>query len=84
MTGNIPKIRFYTKDECHLCEKAFKVVKQVSEKTALDIEIIDIATDDELMGLYGTEIPVIEINGKTKFRYKITEDELTRALKSLT
>ena len=44
------------------------------------IEDIDISTDAGLEQRYGTEIPVLIVNGKKAAKYRVTEEELVRML----
>lgn len=53
-------LNFYTTLGCHLCEQAQALYQQVLNPAFFDINVIDIADDDELMERYGTRIPVIQ------------------------
>lgn len=81
MTKHYPFLKFYTKESCHLCDIAFKIVTQVSKKIKFDIETVDITQSDYLMMKYGIEIPVIEIDGNFAFKHKINEKDLLRSIK---
>ncbi len=81
MTKHYPLLRFYTKETCHLCAVAFRIVKRVSKKVKFTLEAVDITQSDNLMIKYGTEIPVIEIDGNLEFKYKINEKDLLRTIK---
>ncbi len=80
MTKNYPLLRFYTKESCHLCDVAFEIVERISNKINFTLETVDITQSDGLMMKYGSEIPVIEINGIFEFKYKVNEKDLLRAL----
>ncbi|NTW74716.1 MAG: glutaredoxin family protein, partial [Chlorobiaceae bacterium] len=45
-----------------------------------ELEAIDISSDPELVGRYGTEIPVLCIDGVQAFRYGIHEKKLLQLL----
>jgi len=55
-------ITLYSTEGCHLCEMAFALTQQLNIST--QIEIVDIAFDDELFSRYGVTIPVLNYQGK--------------------
>ncbi|MCG9597431.1 glutaredoxin family protein [Vibrio sp. Isolate25] len=55
-------ITLYSTEGCHLCEMAYDLCQQA--KVSQDVEIVDIAFDDELFSRYGVTIPVLNINGE--------------------
>jgi len=67
----------YTRDGCHLCERA----RQVLEKAGVDVSEVDIAGDSELESRYGNTIPVVVIDGKERFRGIVDPVLLERLLK---
>jgi hypothetical protein len=58
------------------------VIRQVAEKTSLALEEIDIDTSADLKQKYGDEIPVLFINGRKAFKYRLTARQLAARLKS--
>jgi glutaredoxin len=77
-------VTIYSRPGCHLCEDMKAIVARTiaSLGAAAAIEEIDISTDPELEARYGTEIPVLLIDGRKIAKYRITADELTRAITS--
>jgi glutaredoxin len=57
-------------------------IRQVAERTALDVEEIDIDSSADLKQKYGQEVPVLFINGRKAFKYRLTARQLTARLKS--
>lgn len=51
----------YSTEGCHLCEMAFELIKQL--KISHQVEVKDIAFDDELFSRYGVTIPVLSYHG---------------------
>jgi len=49
----------YGTQDCHLCEVAEAIIVKALEGLALHIEVIDIATDSDLINRYGESIPVL-------------------------
>ncbi len=79
MSGWI-RIDIYSKPECSLCDKAKAVIKKFKNKYPLTISEIDISSDPVLFGKYKEKIPVIFINGRQAFVYKVHEITLKKKL----
>ena len=76
------KITIYSKKDCHLCEEAKQVLKRFVDEYSLEIEEIDINTDKDLFEKYQFEIPVIFLNDRKLFKYRIDEQKLRKAIQS--
>tara|TARA_B100000315_G_C14108688_1_gene377097 strand:+ start:201 stop:452 length:252 start_codon:yes stop_codon:yes gene_type:complete len=76
------KVEVFSKKECHLCEEAKKMIYKVEQSSQfpLQIEEIDIMTDSSLYERFKEEIPVIFINGKKAFKYRVDEKILRKKL----
>lgn len=72
------KIRFYTKENCPLCDKGMLVLVEINKKIPFTIESIDIYKDDELLEKYQIMIPVVEVDG-VEVDYGILSEEKIRA-----
>jgi thiol-disulfide isomerase/thioredoxin len=76
-------ITLYSRPGCHLCDDMKAVVQRVARTlptTPVTVVEIDISTDSALDERYGTEIPVLLVEGKKVAKYRIGEDELRRVL----
>ena len=73
-------VTFYTKAGCHLCEDAKREIERAGCSDLYDFEEIDILTDPDLQRRYGTEIPVVLINGTHAFKYRLTAGDFRRAI----
>ena len=56
------------------------MLAQVRQGIPFDLEKIDIFTDPELEIRFGQEIPVLFVNGRKAFKYRLTASELRRKL----
>jgi len=74
------KLTLYTRRGCHLCEEARQVIESVKQRYAFDYEECDIDTDPQMRHLYNEEIPVIAIDGRKAFKYRVTPEELLKKL----
>lgn len=74
------RVVLYGRPECHLCDEMKAVVEAVRRQTAFDLEIVDVDGDPALVEAYGLEIPVLVIDGRKAFKYRVGEDALRRRL----
>ena len=74
------RVTVYTRRGCHLCDEAKQVIQSVRRRTAFDYEEFDIDSDPRLRQLYNEEVPVIAIDGKKAFKYRVTAAELLKKL----
>jgi glutaredoxin len=74
----------YTRPGCHLCDAMKAIIQRVARASpdSIAIEEIDISSDPELERRYGEEIPVLLVDGRKAAKYRITDGELTRILRS--
>jgi glutaredoxin len=75
------ELRIYSRPGCHLCEDMKRVASAIGEEFDCTIEEIDISSDDALESRFGTEIPVLFINGRKAFKYTVSPSELRRRLR---
>jgi len=77
------QVVIYSRVNCHLCQDAEKIVREVLVEIHFGLEVIDINGDQELERLYGEEVPVITINGDVHDYYKVDKQRLLKALRAL-
>lgn len=80
----MPAVTLYTRAGCHLCDEAKAEIERAGRQAAFQLEVIDIDTDENLRRLYGEEVPVIAIDGRKAFKYRLTADELLKRLRGRT
>ncbi|MGH7964956.1 MAG: glutaredoxin family protein [Candidatus Binatia bacterium] len=73
-------LTLYSRADCCLCEEMKVVLAQVRRDIPFTLEEIDIATDPELESRFGQEIPVLFVNSRKAFKYRLTAGELRRRL----
>ena len=64
-------ITIYSRQGCHLCNDAQKILESMREELNFEIEVIDIDKDAELIKLYSDQVPVIHIDGIHHDFYKV-------------
>ena len=65
----------YSRPGCHLCDDAKFVIERVQRRYPFTFNVINVETDPALEQAYGSEIPVILINGNKAFKYRVDEGE---------
>ncbi|MDO8673232.1 MAG: glutaredoxin family protein [Dehalococcoidia bacterium] len=76
------RIKFYTKDGCHLCEEAWKMFTVVAGEFSFAITQVDITTDPQVYERFKYTIPVVEVDGEAVIGGLFSMDDLREALAS--
>jgi hypothetical protein len=59
------RLVLYARPECHLCDEARElVVPLVGEAGDVDLQVVDIDSDDRLLKRFLERIPVLELDGR--------------------
>ena len=74
-------VTVYSKKDCHLCDSAKETLLKIQQEFPFSLTEIDIEKDNMAFEKYKHLIPVIEIDGKKVFTYRVNENELKRILK---
>ena len=77
------QIEILTKKDCALCDDAKEVVERVLPDFPATLKMIDIESYSDLFEKYKEKIPVVRINGKENFVYKVNEITLRKKLEKL-
>ena len=75
-----PRVTLYTRAGCCLCGDAKRVLAEARRRADFDYEEMDIDSDPDLVRLYGSEVPVITINRRKSFKYRVGINELLKKL----
>jgi len=79
-TNALPSVVLFTRHDCCLCEEALAEVEVARRARPFALKVIDVDSDPELAARYGLEVPVIELDGRKAFKYRVTSRELLRRL----
>jgi hypothetical protein len=74
-----PRLIFYSRESCSLCEKAKAEIRAAFRE--VEIEEIDVDSDPALKALYGEEVPVGVVGEEKAFKYHVDIRRLRRLLK---
>lgn len=70
----------YSRKGCHLCDVVKETLSQVQGQAVFTWREVDIDTDPELTEKYNDQVPVVFIDGRKAFKYRMNTDEFLRAL----
>jgi glutaredoxin len=73
------RLVLYTRPGCHLCDEAQATLNKYSAFLP-PIVAVDIDGDPELVARYSTCVPVVEFDGKVRFRGRVNEVLLRRLI----
>jgi len=73
-------VTLYTKEDCHLCHEAKAVLVSVQTLKPFVLREVDITSDPALFAQFTEEIPVIFINGRKAFKYRVDRNALITRL----
>lgn len=74
------RVTLYTRVACHLCEDARAALDAVRAEVPFDLDVVDVDTDPELVKAYGWEVPVVLVDGRKAFKYRVDPSELRAKL----
>ena len=85
MSDDTARIRFYTRDNCHLCHEALATLERIrlTHPFALQVLDLDSQASPDKRAAYDWEVPVVELNGRKIMKYRIDEPRLLRLLQAL-
>jgi glutaredoxin len=78
--SSLRRVTLYRAADCHLCERALDVVRDVQADLGFELELVDIGGDPELEARYRERLPVLEIDGVQAFTYFVDAEALRSRL----
>jgi glutaredoxin len=75
-----PEVTLYTRAGCCLCDEAKQVIVAARLHADFDYAEVDIDSNPDLVRLYNDEVPVITINRRKAFKYKVHMNDFLRKL----
>jgi len=80
--GQQGEVVLYTRKGCHLCELVKESLVKLHRRGGFEWREIDVDSNAEVRRLYTDEVPVVFINGRKAFKYRMNEQEFLRKLAS--
>ena len=81
---SIHQVVLYTRSGCHLCDDVKATLARLEKGGGLPFawSEVDIDSDPELQRKFTAEVPVVFIDGKKAFKYRMGERDFLRRLQS--
>ncbi|MFZ3264856.1 MAG: glutaredoxin family protein [Terriglobales bacterium] len=74
------EVILYSRKGCHLCEVVKESLVKLQKRGGFTWREIDVDSDSEIRRLYNDEVPVVHINGRKAFKYRMDEQDFLRKL----
>ena len=79
MRMNVAHVLMYSRQGCHLCDEAREVIEALRAQGPFEFEEVFIDGNDDLERDYGVRLPVVLVDGREEFEYRV-EGEALRGL----
>ena len=73
-------VTLLSRADCCLCDAMKLAVEPVVREAAVDFEVRDVDADPTLQMQFGDQVPVLLINGRKAFKYRVDAAALRRRL----
>jgi glutaredoxin len=77
------EVLVYSKPDCHLCDEVKAQLKRLCASYPFELREANILDDIESFEKFKEEIPVVFINGRKAFKYRLDEMEFTRRMEAI-
>ena len=75
-----PNLILYSRRDCRLCDEMKEVIRGVTQSVSVSLTEVDVDGAPELQDKFGEEVPVLFIDGRKAFKYRVTARELRTRL----
>jgi glutaredoxin len=80
---DVPRqVLVYTRKGCHLCEIVKESIVKLARRGGFVWREVDVDADEQLRRQFNDEVPVVFIDGRKAFKYRMDEREFLRKLAS--
>jgi hypothetical protein len=76
------RLTLISRPDCHLCEEMATVIERVAPGFGAAVEVRDVDADPQLLARYSEQVPVLLIDGRKAFKFRVTAAELERRLRT--
>jgi glutaredoxin len=78
--SSLRQVVVYSRKGCHLCEIVKETLDKLHRRGGFDWHEVDVDTDEELRRQFTDEVPVVFIDGRKAFKYRMDERDFLRKL----
>ena len=79
---DLRQVIVYSRKGCHLCEIVKETLAKLHRRGGFSWREIDVDSSDDLRRQFSDEVPVVFIDGRKAFKYRVDEQEFLRKLAS--
>jgi len=72
----------YSRKGCHLCEIVKETLRKLERRGGFTWQEVDVDSNEQLRRQYSDEVPVVLIDGRKAFKYRMDEREFLSKLAS--
>jgi glutaredoxin len=76
------EVVLYSRKGCHLCQVVKESLTKLARRGGFAWREIDVDSDDDLRHKFNDEVPVVFIDGKKAFKYRMDERDFLRRISS--
>jgi len=80
MPAETKDVVLYSRKGCHLCEVVKESLHKLARRGGFHWREVDVDSDDDLRRRFSDEVPVVFINGRKAFKYRMDERDFLRRL----
>ena len=74
------QVVLYSRKGCHLCDVAKETLTKLHRRGGFTLQEMDVDSDEQLRRQFTDEVPVVFIDGRKAFKYRMDEHEFLRKL----
>jgi glutaredoxin len=74
------EVVLFTKRDCCLCDEAKVQIRAARTRVEFAFREVDIESDPAIFEAHRYDIPVVEVDGRRAFKYRLTADALVARL----
>jgi len=74
------EVLVYSRSRCHLCDVVKDTLRSLENRGTFAWREVDIDEDPELRKLYSDSVPVVFVDGRKAFKYRMSEEDFLRRL----
>ncbi len=79
---DLRQVIVYSRKGCHLCEIVKETLHKLERRGGFKWHEVDVENDTELRRRFTDEVPVVFIDGRKAFKYRMNETDFLRKLVS--
>ncbi len=76
-----PRVVVLSRAGCCLCDDVLAAVEEARRTLPFAYTVVDVDGDPDLAARHGHEVPVVLVDGRKAFKYRVTSRQLLRRLR---